>query len=270
MDKGKRVIRRTENVRTQQGTFNRRCESLFTQANELAAVCDADVGIIVFSNSGDMSLYCNETSSLERVVDRYKSRTGSEALRSQQHYTDPASSILGELVELRDGISNIAHSLVNYTSVDNWRHMKLNDMDRLERELRSAITEVQVRKDQLLQQELKILQKREQMLAEENQRMYNLIHVYDAGRQQQDQQDLLQTMVVASSSQHQVQNDVLNQFPFAGEEQPSIVLHLATLQPLFDPHHHQQQQNREIKLEDQPSFSCHGSDFHTSFNPPSL
>uniref|UniRef100_A0A7N0UJ64 Uncharacterized protein n=1 Tax=Kalanchoe fedtschenkoi TaxID=63787 RepID=A0A7N0UJ64_KALFE len=273
MDKGKGVLRRADNQRNQQGTFNRKCDALFAQANEFAARQDAEVGIIVFSSNGDMIINCNESSSLERIIDRYKSRTCSGALHHQQ-YIDlkPEGSIHGDLMELRDGINHIGHSLLHYTSRDNWMHMKMKDMDKLERELRSAITEVQVRKDQLVQQELQALQKKEHMLAEENERMYNLIRSYEMGQQQmqqqQDQQDLLKTMMMQSSSQHQAQNDVLNQFPFAGEDQPSMVLHLATLQPLFDPH---QQQNMDIKTEDRTtSFRGQTSDFNTSFNPPRL
>ncbi|KVI00771.1 Transcription factor, K-box [Cynara cardunculus var. scolymus] len=52
MGRGKIEIKKIENVSTRQVTFSKRRAGLLKKAHELAVLCDAEVGIIVFSNTG--------------------------------------------------------------------------------------------------------------------------------------------------------------------------------------------------------------------------
>ncbi|KAJ0792645.1 putative transcription factor MADS-type1 family [Helianthus annuus] len=52
MGRGKIEIKKIENVSTRQVTFSKRRAGLLKKAHELSVLCDAEVGIIVFSNTG--------------------------------------------------------------------------------------------------------------------------------------------------------------------------------------------------------------------------
>ncbi|KAG5543768.1 hypothetical protein RHGRI_016502 [Rhododendron griersonianum] len=51
MGRGKIVIRRIDNTTSRQVTFSKRRNGLLKKAKELAILCDAEVGVIIFSST---------------------------------------------------------------------------------------------------------------------------------------------------------------------------------------------------------------------------
>lgn len=54
MGRGKIEIKRIENLNSRQVTFSKRRNGLLKKAKELSVLCDADVGVIVFSSTGKL------------------------------------------------------------------------------------------------------------------------------------------------------------------------------------------------------------------------
>lgn len=54
MGRGKIEIKRIENANSRQVTFSKRRTGLLKKAQELAILCDAEVAVIVFSNTGKL------------------------------------------------------------------------------------------------------------------------------------------------------------------------------------------------------------------------
>jgi len=52
MGRGKIVIKRIDNSTSRQVTFSKRRNGLLKKARELSILCDAEVGLIVFSSTG--------------------------------------------------------------------------------------------------------------------------------------------------------------------------------------------------------------------------
>jgi MADS-box transcription factor, plant len=52
MGRGKIPIKRIDNTSSRQVTFSKRRKGLLKKAKELAILCDAEVGLIVFSSTG--------------------------------------------------------------------------------------------------------------------------------------------------------------------------------------------------------------------------
>jgi hypothetical protein len=52
MGRGKIVIRRIDNSTSRQVTFSKRRNGLLKKAKELSILCDAEVGLVVFSSTG--------------------------------------------------------------------------------------------------------------------------------------------------------------------------------------------------------------------------
>ncbi|CAA2965159.1 MADS-box transcription factor 23-like isoform X1 [Olea europaea subsp. europaea] len=69
MGRGKIVIRRIDNLTSRQVTFSKRRSGLLKKARELSILCDAEVGLIVFSSTGRLSDF--SSTSMKSVVERY-------------------------------------------------------------------------------------------------------------------------------------------------------------------------------------------------------
>lgn len=54
MGRGKIEIKRIENANSRQVTFSKRRNGLLKKAQELAILCDAEVAVIIFSNTGKL------------------------------------------------------------------------------------------------------------------------------------------------------------------------------------------------------------------------
>jgi len=57
MVRGKTELKRIENATSRQVTFSKRRKGLLKKAEELAVLCDVDVGVIVFSERGKLFDY---------------------------------------------------------------------------------------------------------------------------------------------------------------------------------------------------------------------
>ena len=62
MGRGKIVIRRIDNSTSRQVTFSKRRNGLLKKAKELAILCDAEVGVIIFSSTGKLYDYASTRS----------------------------------------------------------------------------------------------------------------------------------------------------------------------------------------------------------------
>ncbi|KAG6762528.1 hypothetical protein POTOM_033036 [Populus tomentosa] len=62
MGRGKIVIRRIDNSTSRQVTFSKRRNGLLKKAKELSILCDAEIGVIIFSSTGKLYDYANTSS----------------------------------------------------------------------------------------------------------------------------------------------------------------------------------------------------------------
>lgn len=67
MGRGKIEIKRIENATNRQVTFSKRRGGLLKKAHELAVLCDAQLGVIIFSSSGKMFEYSSPQSRSESL-----------------------------------------------------------------------------------------------------------------------------------------------------------------------------------------------------------
>ncbi|XP_016449898.1 MADS-box protein SOC1 [Nicotiana tabacum] len=70
MVRGKTQMRRIENATRRQVTFSKRRNGLLKKAFELSVLCDAEVGLIIFSPRG--KLYEFASSSMQEIMERYR------------------------------------------------------------------------------------------------------------------------------------------------------------------------------------------------------
>ncbi|EXC18224.1 Agamous-like MADS-box protein AGL18 [Morus notabilis] len=72
MGRGKIVIKKIENLSSRQVTFCKRRNGLFKKAQELSVLCDAQVGVIIFSSTGRLYEFAN--TKMEDILTKYNNK----------------------------------------------------------------------------------------------------------------------------------------------------------------------------------------------------
>lgn len=157
-------MRRIENDMSRQVTFSKRRSGLLKKAFELSVLCDAEVGIIVFSQRGKLSEF--SSSSMQRTIERYKTRakaaninhTSAEA--NIEHWKQEATNATKMIEVLEQSRRKLMGEGLESCSVE-----ELHD---LESQLQRSLTNIRGQKNNLFSEEIAQLKDREKMLLEEN------------------------------------------------------------------------------------------------------
>ncbi|KDP47147.1 hypothetical protein JCGZ_00038 [Jatropha curcas] len=220
MGRGKIPIKRIENQTTRQVTFSKRRAGLLKKTHELSVLCDAQIGLIIFSSTGKLCQYCTEPYRMQQIIERYQKVKGTSI---PEH--DSREQLFGELTMLRKETLSLQLNMKRYMGED-MSSIPFDDLDELEQELERSVAKVRNRKNELLQQQLDNLHRKERMLEEENGNMYRWIQDHRVAMEYQH------ATLEAKPVEHQ---QVLDQFPFCGE--PSSVLQLGTIHSQIHSYH---------------------------------
>ncbi|CAK9147523.1 unnamed protein product [Ilex paraguariensis] len=83
MGRGKIEIKKIENANSRQVTFSKRRTGLLKKAHELAVLCDAEVAVIIFSNTG--RLFDFSSTDMKRMLLRYNKSLDSSETSIEEH-----------------------------------------------------------------------------------------------------------------------------------------------------------------------------------------
>uniref|UniRef100_M1C6U9 Agamous-like MADS-box protein AGL8 homolog n=1 Tax=Solanum tuberosum TaxID=4113 RepID=M1C6U9_SOLTU len=102
MGRGKIEMKKIENISSRQVTFSKRRSGLFKKAEELSVLCDAEIGVIVFSNTDRLYEFASSKSSMEKIVDRYNNSSHSIEHPIVENIVEPElNSLKVEVAKLR-------------------------------------------------------------------------------------------------------------------------------------------------------------------------
>ncbi|KAL3735021.1 hypothetical protein ACJRO7_024221 [Eucalyptus globulus] len=163
MGRGKIVIRRIDNTTSRQVTFSKRRNGLLKKARELAILCDAEVGVVIFSSTG--KLYDFASSSMSKVIERY------DKLKEE---TDQSASPMAELKYWQREAAILRQQLQHLQ--ENHRQMmgeelsglSIKELRNLENQLEMSLRGVRTKKDQVLMEEVRELNRKGNLLHQEN------------------------------------------------------------------------------------------------------
>ncbi|XP_004504870.1 MADS-box transcription factor 23 [Cicer arietinum] len=171
MRRGKIVIERIENSSSRQVTFAKRKKGLMKKAEELSILCDAQVGLIVFSCTH--KLYDYASSSMESTIERY-----SKLAEDRHHSMNPTT---WDVQFWQSEASNLRKQLQH---LKNWQRqvmgqelsgLEFNELQHLENQLEMSLKNIRMRKDQMFSDEIKELHKKENLCSQENEELHKKI-----------------------------------------------------------------------------------------------
>ncbi|KAI3827006.1 hypothetical protein L1987_01067 [Smallanthus sonchifolius] len=161
MGRGKIEIKKIENVSTRQVTFSKRRAGLLKKAHELSVLCDAEVGIIVFSNTGRLYEFCS--SSMRGIIDRYNRATEPSTSQIQVEMSQEQAEIellRNEVTRLRNENARLMGNNLGGASVQ--------QLHQLERQLTDGLISIKEKKDAMLFEEIERSNRKERELDYEN------------------------------------------------------------------------------------------------------
>ncbi|KAK9724818.1 hypothetical protein RND81_05G100500 [Saponaria officinalis] len=182
MGRGKIEMRRIENRTNRQVTFSKRRQGLLKKATELAILCDAQIGLIIFSGTNKLYTFPNTSSTgfidqnLDQIVHRYLHAKG-----LQLPVLDNQEEMYQQVETLKEAIGVTEQNMRHYLAQD-MGPLPLEELHKHEQQLESSLNLIRARKSQLMQQQLENLRRKEQMLQVDNGNMYRWL--MGAGQEQ--------------------------------------------------------------------------------------
>ncbi|XP_050206228.1 MADS-box transcription factor 23 isoform X2 [Mercurialis annua] len=162
MGRGKIVIRRIDNSTSRQITFSKRRNGLIKKAKELAILCDAQLGLIIFSSTGKLYEFANTC------------RTKEE----HQQLLNPISEVKfwqREAASLRQQLHSLqeSHRQLMGEQLDG---LSIKDLQNLENQLEMSLRGIRIRKEQILTDEIQELRRKGNLIHQENLQLYKKVH----------------------------------------------------------------------------------------------
>ncbi|KAG2542908.1 hypothetical protein PVAP13_9NG813700 [Panicum virgatum] len=168
------AIRRIDNLAARQVTFSKRRRGLFKKAEELSILCDAEVGLVVFSATG--KLFHFASSSMNRIIDRYDSHSKtlqkSEAPSQLQSHVDDSTC-----ARLREELAEASLKLRQMRG-EELQRLSVQQLQELEKTLESGLGSVLKTKSQKILDEINGLERKRMQLIEENSRLKEQVNSY--------------------------------------------------------------------------------------------
>ncbi|XP_010417023.1 PREDICTED: agamous-like MADS-box protein AGL17 [Camelina sativa] len=163
MGRGKIVIQKIDDSTSRQVTFSKRRKGLIKKAKELAILCDAEVGLIIFSNTD--KLYDFASSSVKSTIERFN-----KTKMEQQQLVNPASEVKfwqREAETLRKELHSLQENHRQLTG-EQLNGLGVKELHNLESQLEMSLRGIRMKKEQILTNEIKELTRKRNLVHHEN------------------------------------------------------------------------------------------------------
>ncbi|XP_039114905.1 MADS-box transcription factor 23-like isoform X1 [Dioscorea cayenensis subsp. rotundata] len=184
MGRGKIVIRRIDNSTSRQVTFSKRRNGLLKKAKELAILCDADIGLIVFSSTGRLYDYSSTKMSVQvrrsinshlimkSIIDRYNK--AKEVHNQELSLSSEIKFWQKEATSLRQQLHNLQETHRQLLGED-LLGLTVKDLQSIENQLEISLRNVRTKKEQVLTEEINELNRKGKLIQQENMELYKKV-----------------------------------------------------------------------------------------------
>ncbi|XP_014521488.1 MADS-box transcription factor 23 isoform X1 [Vigna radiata var. radiata] len=167
MGRGKIVIERIDNSTSRQVTFSKRRKGLIKKAKELAILCDAQVGLLIFSSTG--KLYEYASTSMKSIIERYNA-----CKEEQHHQINPEAEVKfwkREAEILRQQLQILQENHRQMMG-EQLYGLSVRNLQDLENQLEMSLQGVRMKKEQILKDEIQELNRKGNLIFQENVELY--------------------------------------------------------------------------------------------------
>lgn len=204
MARGKIQMKRIENPVHRQVTFCKRRAGLLKKAKELSVLCDAEIGLFVFTAHGKLYELATQ-GSMQSLIEKYAKYTKeipAEEAKDKQ---------VNNYVELKEEINLLKHEIetlhkgLRYISGGGTPGaMSLNELNVLEKHLEIWIYQVRSAKMDIMAQEIQLLKNKEGILQAANKHLQEKID---------EQYGMIEFAPMLTNIQYPLTTNNINQYP---------------------------------------------------------
>ncbi|KAJ4873276.1 Agamous-like MADS-box protein AGL12 [Raphanus sativus] len=172
MARGKIQLKRIENPVHRQVTFCKRRTGLLKKAKELSVLCDAEIGVMIFSSQGKLFELATK-GTMEGMIDKYMKCTNggrgssSATFTAQEQLQPPNLDPKGQVNELKQEIDMLQKG-IRYMFGGGDGTMNLPELLLLEKHLEYWISHIRSAKMEIMLQEIQSLRNSEEVLKNAN------------------------------------------------------------------------------------------------------
>ncbi|XP_077239553.1 MADS-box protein SOC1-like isoform X2 [Tasmannia lanceolata] len=182
MVRGKTQMRRIENATSRQVTFSKRRNGLLKKAFELSVLCDAEVGLIVFSPRGKLYEFSN--SSMQKTIERYQRyakdvNVNNKAVEQNMQQWKYESAQMAKKIEFLE-VSK--RKLLG----ENLGSCSIDELQQIENQLERSLTIIREKKTKLFMEQIEQLKEKCGIESQQKQRSEREIVPYDHSTQHAD------------------------------------------------------------------------------------
>lgn len=165
--RGKTQMKRIENDTSRQVTFSKRRNGLLKKAYELSVLCDAEVGLIIFSPRG--KLYEFASPSMEEILEKYKKRSKENGMAqtTKEQDTQYSEHSKQKLANMEEQI-RILESTQRKMLGEGLESCSMAELNKLESQAERGLSHIRARKTEILVDQIECLKRKERLLSEEN------------------------------------------------------------------------------------------------------
>ncbi|XP_021837973.1 MADS-box transcription factor 23-like isoform X2 [Spinacia oleracea] len=219
MGRGKIVIERIDNSTSRQVTFSKRRKGLLKKSKELAILCDAEVGVIIFSSTSKLYEYSN--SSMKSVIERYNKA------KQEQHHLNSESELKfwrQEAEITRQQLQDL-HESYRQLMGQKLSGLNIEELQTLEEQLEMSLQGVRMNKEQILTNEIQELNHKGNIIQQENMELCEKVNLI-----RQENTDLYKKLY-SIGSVNGISGNSLIQNGFSSREDAQELIHLRLSHP---------------------------------------
>ncbi|XP_056164934.1 agamous-like MADS-box protein MADS2 isoform X2 [Syzygium oleosum] len=148
MGRGRVELKRIENKINRQVTFAKRKNGLLKKAYELSVLCEAEVGLIIFSSRGKVHEFCSG-SSMAATIEKYQRCSYDVLEMGATQDPKKIQNCYREYLELKTRVESLQRSQSNLLGED-LAELNMEDLDQLEDKLDKSLRQIRSSKEDML------------------------------------------------------------------------------------------------------------------------
>ncbi|KAI4388859.1 hypothetical protein MLD38_001185 [Melastoma candidum] len=168
MARGKIQMRRIENSVHRQVTFCKRRAGLLKKAKELSVLCDAEIGVFIFSSHGKLYELATK-GTMQGMIEKYMETTNSGSQLEPEQITEAQTMDAKKEIGMLKQEIEVLQKGLGYIFGGGSRSMTPYELDVLEKHLEFWIYHIRSAKMDIMFQEIQLLRNKEGILQAENQ-----------------------------------------------------------------------------------------------------